>query len=75
MRRIVILLLGLILGMGAALAVEGKMLHLRHFLPSAEPAGMQAVADDAPLIKVFCGFAGSSGIAAILALFGEGCEF
>ena len=79
-----ILLLGLSLGFGAALAVEGKMLHLRHFLPGREPAWTQDLSDGANLRKIVCGFAapqtaenppGILSVAGILAALGDGCQF
>jgi hypothetical protein len=82
MMRIVIIVLGLTLGFGLVLAVEGRMYHLRRFAAFAEPAAAQGLADDARLIKVFCASAGPGGnssgllsLAGFSALFGEGCEF
>ncbi len=55
MIRIVTVLMGLTFGFGLVLASEGRMLHLRHFMASAEPDWASELSDATGLKDAFCG--------------------
>ena len=55
-------LLGLTLGFGLVLATEGRMLHLRHFIASAEPDWAQDASDATGLFEAFCAHSNSGNM-------------
>jgi len=69
MIRIVTILTGLTLGFALVLASEGRMLHLRHFMASAEPVWAQDASDATGLFEAFCMYSYSGKLDMVRSIF------